>query len=168
MGAPNERWPRWILSSIAKYLNANVAGPASLPFLVEGIDDRTQEFEEATDRAECRINGPWTSELSNGYWRVWVDINVVLTVNMDGQVKNAYRLDELAGKFLNALDTVISTLRTGDIADDSQNDGSLLGCLHPRSGKNDSVRVIHFGQINNTDRIRQAQVDARYVMYLTV
>lgn len=166
MGAPNERWPRWITSSIAKYLDTNVATPASLPFLVEGVDDRTQEFEEASDRAECRINGPWTSELSKDYWRVWVDINLMLTCNMDGSQKNAYRLEEIAGKFLNALDTVIATYRLGSSAVDPQNDGSLLGCLRSRSGKNDSIRIIHFGQINKTDRVRQAVVDGRYVMYL--
>lgn len=166
MGAPNERWPRWITSSIAKYLNTNVVTPLTLPFLVEGVDDRTQEFEEATDRAECRINGPWTSERSKGYWRVWVDINIMLTCNMDGNLKSAYRLEEIAGKFLNAMDTVIATYRLGDPAADPQNDGSLLGCLRPRSGKNDSVRVIHFGQVNKTDRVRQAVVDGRYVMYL--
>jgi hypothetical protein len=46
------------------------------------------------------------------------------------------------------------------------NDSSFLGCLTPRPGKSDSIRVIHFGQLNTTDRLKQGMVDARYVMYL--
>lgn len=167
MGAPNKHWPRWINSSIAQHLLTTVATPASLPFLVEGLDDRTQAFEEAPDRAECRINGPWVSELSHGYWRVWVDINIMLLSNMDGEAKNVFRVEELAGEFLSAMGTSISTFRTGTLAQDPVNDGSLLGCLHPRSGKNESVRVIHFGQLSKTERLRQAEVDGRYVMYLS-
>jgi hypothetical protein len=167
MGAPNEHWPRWIISSIAQSLKTTVATPESLPFLVEGLDDRTQVFEEATDRAECRINGPWVRELSHGYWRVYVDINIMLLCNMDGETKNVFRLDELAGKFLSAMGSAIATYRTGTIAQDPDNDGSLLGCLLPRSGKSDSVRVIHFGQLSKTERLRQAEVDGRYVMYLS-
>lgn len=167
MSAPNERWARWIHSSIAKYLNTNVITPnPSVKFLVEGLDDRTEAFMTAPYRAECRVNGPWTQELSKGYWRIWVDINVALIFQMGGSPTDAYWLDKIAGKFLSAMDTTISIFKTGDIVEDTQNTGLLLGCLSPRDGRNDSIRIIHFGQPHKTDRLRQAQVDGRYEMYL--
>lgn len=167
MSAPNEHWARWIHSSIAKYLKTEVITPnPEISFLVEGLDDRTETFTESPHRAECRVNGPWTQEQSKGYWRLWVDINVLLMFQMGGQTTDVYRLDKIAGKFLAAMDVHIPIFRTGLIAEDPQNDGSLLGCLSPRDGKNDSVRIIHFGQPHKTDRLRQAQVDGRYYMYL--
>ena len=43
----------------------------------------------------------------------------------------------------------------------------FLGCLLPRSGRNQAVRVLNFGQIDPVDKIKQTEVDARYVMELT-
>lgn len=168
MSAPNPHWSRWITASIADYFKTNVATPLTLPFLVEGVDDRDEAFEQAPDRAELRINGPFTQEQSKGCWRIQVDVNILVTSNMDGAVKNRYTLEINAGKFHEFADTCIPIFRFGDPTQSAENDDSRLGKLSPRSGKNDSVRIINFGQINKTDRIRQAQVDARYTMDLFV
>lgn len=168
MSTPNPHWTRWIISSVADYFKVNVATPLSLPFLVEGLDDRDEAFEQAPDRAELRYNGPFTRELSKGYWRLWFDVNILVTSNMDGAVKNRYSLEINLGKFHEYADTCIPIYRYGDPAQTAENDDSLLGHLSPRSGKNDSVRSLHFGQVSKIDRIKQAQVDARYIMYLNV
>lgn len=167
MSTPNPHWSRWIISSLADYFKINVATPFSIPFLVEGIDDRDESFEQAPDRAELRINGPATQELSKDYWRIDVDVNILITANMDGAIKNRYTLEINSGKFHEFADTCIPIFRYGDPAQSAENDDSRLGQLKPRTGKNDSVRIINFGQIDKTDRIRQAQVDARYIMYLS-
>jgi hypothetical protein len=164
MSQPNPHWTRWIISSLADHFKVNVTTPASLPFLVEGLDDRKDSFESAPDRAELRMNGPFTRELSRGYWRIWMDTNILITSNMDGTIKNRFALEINTGKFHQFADTCINVYRYGNI--DVEDDGSLLGVLRPRSGRLDSVRTLHFGQINPTDRIKQSQVDARYVMYL--
>jgi len=52
----NPNWARWVFASVASYLK-RVAEEAHLPALVEGLDDRTTEFMEATDRCEIRITG---------------------------------------------------------------------------------------------------------------
>jgi hypothetical protein len=62
------------------------------------------------------------------------------------------------------MDGVIKVYKYGDSVGD---DSSYLGCLIPRSGKNDTIRVIHFGKVDPTDKIRQSVVDARYEMFLT-
>ncbi len=167
MSSPNPHWNRWLISSIANYFEVNVTTPLVLPFLVEGIDDRTESFEQAPDRAELRTNGPFTKELSKGYWRIWVDINILITSNMGG-TKNRLSLEINSGKFHEFADTCIPIFRHGDPAQTAENDGTRLGFLTPRSGKNDSIRTINFGQVNKTDRIRQSQVDGRYIMQLEI
>jgi hypothetical protein len=118
---------------------------------------------ESTDRVEIRVNGPFSQELSKGYHRLFVDINVVLTSHMEGQKKNAYTLDSNLGIFHNAMDGVIGIYRLGTGLEDDPT--ALVMCLSPRPGQGESVRVIDFGQIDKTDRIRQGVVDARYVGY---
>lgn len=158
----NRNWTRWIHASVAKYLK-QVAVTNQIPVLIEGIDDRDQSFMEAPDRVEIRMNGPHSQELSKGYHRLYVDINVLITSRMGNENKNVYDLDNALGIFHEAMDGVISTFRLGTGPDDDQ---SLLVCLQPRSGKNDSVRVIHFGQIEKTDRLTQGVVDARYIGHI--
>lgn len=157
----NKHWRRWIHASVGKYLK-EVATANDIPVLIEGIDDRSQAFMEAPDRIEIRMNGPFTQEVSKGYHRIHVDINVLLTSHMEGATKNAYDLDDKLGIFHNAMDGVISILRLGTGLEDDQ---GIEFCISPRPGKNDSIRVIDFGQIDKTDRIRQGVVDGRYVGY---
>ena len=163
MNIPNPHWPRWIFASTADYFK-QVADGIELPILIEGIDEREAEKMRANDHVEFRINGPAVSELSRGYFRLDVDVNLLLTSMMGGQTKNAYDIVQQAGVFLQAAGGPIPVLKWGEGPDD---DESLLGCLTLRSDKRDAIRVIHFGQIGRDDRLRQSAVDARYRMHLT-
>ena len=166
MTAPNPHWTRWIITSVADYFKTNVTTPLSLPFLVEGVDDRSDAFEHAPDRAELRYNGPFTKEESKDCWRIWFDVNILVISNYGGDLKNRLTLEINQGKFHEFADRCIPIFRHGTIAQSAENDGSQLGYLSPRRGRNDSVRSLHFGQISKTERIKEGQVDARYVMYL--
>jgi hypothetical protein len=159
----NRNWARWIHASLGKYIKTT-ADSISVPCIVEGIIERDEAFMQAPDRIEGRINGPFTQELSAGYHRVQVDVNIIVNSMMGGETKNAYKLDEILGVLHNALDGALAIYRFGTGPEDDPD--SLLGCLTPRPGKNDNIRVIHFGQIDTNDRLKQGMVDARYVMYL--
>ncbi len=158
----NPNWARWIFASIAKTLNA-VADTNSIEAIVEGVDDETDTFTQATDRVEIRISGPFTKEMS-GEYRIQMDINVILTSRFDGQQKNRHAILTNAGLFHEAMDQAILIYKYGNTVGD---DDSYLGCLVPRSGENDTVRVIHFGKVDPTDKVKQSVVDARYEMFLT-
>ena len=161
----NPNWARWLFASIAKTLR-QVAIDASLPVIVEGVDDITDAFTEATDRVEIRISGPFTHEYPGNDYRIQMDVNVILTSRFDGAQKNRHAILTNAGLFHTAMDTAIQIYKYGNTVAD---DDSHLGCLVPRSGKNDSVRVMHFGQVDptSTDKVKQSVVDARYEMYLS-
>jgi hypothetical protein len=167
--AANPNWARWIFHSVADCLH-QVATDADLPVLIEGFDERTAQFEHATDRAEIRISGPFDQELSRGYHRIHVDANVLLTSRYDGSSKNASTWLKYAGLFHEAMSQPIPVWNygsePGDYVASEPSTQVFLGCLLPRPGNNNSVRVLHFGQLDKVDKIKQTAVDARYVLYL--
>lgn len=158
----NPNWARWVFASIATYLR-EVADTEALPVLIEGLDERTSEFMEATDRCEVRITGPFTREVSHNYFHVEVLVNVLFVSRYDEQ-KNQYAALQKAGVFHEAMDGPIAVYRYGTGPDDDQ---STLGCLLPASGRHDAIRVMNFGQVDPTDRLKQGMVDAKYQMELS-
>lgn len=166
----NPNWARWIFASVGKALK-EVATTNSIPVLVEHLDERSDAVMKATDRAEIRITGPFCQELSQGYFRIWVDVNVLLTSRFDGPTKNPYTIIKNAGLFCEAMSMNIAVWNyggeAGDFDPDDPDTQVFIGCLAPRDGKNDSIRVFHFGQTDKTDKLKQSAVDARYVMYIS-
>lgn len=165
----NPNWARWIFASIANAMK-DVADDADLPLLVEHLQERTKGFMEAADHAELRISGPFTQELSKGCFRLWVDANVLLTSRYEGKAKNAYDILRFAGLFHEAMDSPIGVWnfgnQPGDYVDGDTSTQVFLGCLLPKAGNGNSVRVINFGQIDNTEKIKQTVVDVSYEMFL--
>lgn len=163
----NPNWTRWIRASVGQYL-MDVANDATLPTIIEELDDRSEAYMQASTRAEIRINGPFTREISHGYHRVWVDVNVLVTSRRDGE-KNGYEHLRYLGLFHEAMDQDIPIFmfgdQPGDCTEDDPEDCEEIACLRPRDGKNDSINVLSFGQINSTDAVIQNAVDARYVGY---
>jgi len=159
----NPNWARWVFASVATYLK-HVAQQQQLPVLIEGLDERTTEFMSATDRCEVRITGPFTRELSRDYFQVEVVVNVLFVSRYEEQ-KNQYAIIQKTGVFQEAMDGAIAVYRYGSGADDDEH--VLVGCLSPAQGRHDAIRVMHFGQINPTDRLKQSMVDARYRMEIS-
>lgn len=155
--AANPNWPRWISASVSKFLK-DIAIANSIPSLVDGLEKRTTDLSQS-DKAEIRVNGPYLREASKGFWVASVGVNVHLTVRMDGP--NAYKLQNWCGIFLEAMSGNIPLLQLGDQSDT----GAQFGCLRIEDSK-DPIRVIHFGQVDKTDLVRQSVVDARYVVEL--
>ncbi|REJ65633.1 MAG: hypothetical protein DWQ31_16975 [Planctomycetota bacterium] len=162
MSTPDPNWPRWFFASIGDYFKT-VADGINLPILIEGIDEREAEKIRAADHVELRINGPAIREISAGYFRVWLDVNLLLTSIMGGQTKNAYDIVQQAGVLQQAASQPIPIFRFGNAPGD---DGTSLGCLTARRGRRENVTVFHFGQIGRDERVRQSAVDARFEIYL--
>ena len=156
----NPNWARWVFASVASYLK-EVAADAEIPVLVEGLDERTTEFMTATDRCEIRITGPFTQEISHDYFRVEVIVNVLFVSRYEEQ-KNQYAIMQKIGVFHEAMDGSIAVYKYGSLPGDDLH--ALVGCLSPIQGRHNAIRVLHFGQITPTDRLKQSMVDASYRM----
>jgi len=159
----NPNWARWVFASVATYLKG-IANSEHLPVLIEGLDDRTTAFMEATDRCEVRITGPFTKELSHNYFRIEVLVNVLFLSRYE-EGKNQYAALQKIGVFHEAMDGAIAVYKYGKEAGDDEH--ALVGCLSPVQGRNDAIRVMHFGQVDPTNRIKQSMVDVRYVMEIS-
>lgn len=155
----NANWARWVFASIAYYLH-QVADDQNLPSLVDGMDERSDEFLNAPHRVEIRINGPFAQQFQSE-WRLWADANVLLTSIMDDDRHTMYRL---AGEFQSAMAGPIPIHNYGNQPDDTGDE--LIGCLRLRGRNSDGVELFNFGQVEKTDRVKQAIVNARYEMFL--
>lgn len=159
----NPHWARWVFASVATYLKG-VAKENGLPVLIEGLDDRTTEFMEATDRCEVRITGPFTKEVSHNYFQIEVVVNVLFLSRYEEQT-NRYAIIQKTGVFQEAMDGAIAVYQYGNEPGDDEH--ALVGCLSPVQGRHDAIRVMHFGQVDPTNRIKQSMVDARYRMEIS-
>jgi hypothetical protein len=143
---------RWIHASVASYLKS-LATSISIPALCEGLDERTTTFQEAPDRMEIRLNGPYTTRLS-GITEARVTVNVLVTSNFGSNKKNAFSLDNTLGRIHEAMDAGIPLFRLGASTDDLVQ----LGCLQVIK----DVKVFDFGQLDASTRVRQGMVTASY------
>lgn len=159
----NENWVRWLTASIAVYFKT-VTDTLNLPLLCDGLDER-EHANIHHNHAELRIGGPFLNELSKNYWRVHVDINILLTYLMAANEDSVYDLQTWAGVIQEAFDGPINIYKYGS---ESGDDESYVGCLRPRKGKNEENRVLTFGQISKVDRLRQSMIDGRFIMEISV
>ena len=159
----NPNWTRWVFASVATMLK-DVAETCKIAVLVEGLDERTGPYMEATDRVEIRITGPFTRDLSNNYYELAIDANA-LFISRYEDGKNKYDILNAIGAFQAAMDAPIPIYKFGNQSGDDET--VIIGVMEPRRVRGDAVRVMHLGQADLTNRIKQTLVDARYLMYLT-
>ena len=158
----NPNWSRWLMASIAVYFKT-VADAIPLPLMVAGVNEIVAE-EQQNDHAELRVNGPAITEVSKNFYHIEVDINILVTDLMKTTGENAYDIQTWCGLFQEGMAGPIPIYKYGSEAGDNS---SEIGCLIPRDNKYDKIRVLHFGQINDVDRVRQSMVDGTFRMDLS-
>ncbi len=154
---------RWIFQSVAKHFQS-VANGISLPYFVEGIDERSEDTMRVS-HVELRVTGPEVKEVSKGYYKAKLIINFLFTKNMDEASADAFDLIQWTGVFAHEMLEPIPVYRKGT---GPQDDDSLVGCIRVHEGRNEAVRIWHFGQLDKDTRVRQSEVDAVYGLeYIT-
>jgi len=150
---------RWIFQSLASHFKS-VADGISLLYFVEGIDERSNDTMQ-DNHVELRVSGPELKEVSNGYYDVKVIVNFLFTKNMDEVSADAFDIIQWTGVFADEMLKPIPIYKLGTGAED---DGTLVGCLQVHKGRNQAVRVFHYGQLDKDTRVRQSAMDALYGM----
>jgi hypothetical protein len=154
----NSRWQRWIFASICKHFDDN---KGDLPLYIEG--QRTTKTNKAF--IELRIDGPYYTELSKDYWKVYLEVNALLQNVQDD--KNTHTFYTNLG-LLSTIFTPIPLFKYGESTDE-ENDQSMFGCLRIVSddrGK-ERIQVNNFGLVDKDARLLQANVEGHYVTHLT-
>ncbi len=158
----NPNWPRWLMASISVYFDS-ISSSIPLPFMVSGVNEITSE-DQHTDHAELRVNGPFVEEVSKDFYHIEVEINILVTDIMKATGENAYDIQTWCGAYQEGMAGPIPIKKYGSKAGD---DSTQIGCLIPTDGRRDSIRVMHFGQIDIEDRLRQSMIDGKFKMDLS-
>ena len=153
--AVNPNWARWAFASVATFLK-QLAEDASIPALVEGLDERTTAYMEAPQRVEIRMSGPFTKELSKDYYELGVDINLLFTSRYEINA-NQYDIIKIVGQFHEALDGPIPMMRLGNEPGDDRQPGGLLAAAHRTQRRSARVSL----RADRSDRPAEAGDDRR-------
>ena len=156
----NTNWARWIKASIYTYFDTNIDG------YTKYFEGSKRDTFTAQDYIEIRMDGPHFSEVSKNYFKITVEVNVVLHHTKDDT--QIYKLDTMIG----VVSTAFKNIPVYKYGDGAADDSSYLGCLRlivdPHGMKGDKVVVSNFGQIEAATEAEQATVEGHYVMNLEV
>lgn len=150
---------RWIYASASKFFSDTVAG--RLPMYFEGQSRRT---EDEKDYLEFRLDGPYLSELTQGYFKVEFEINVLVTSHSNG--KDFHKLYRDCGVALQCF-RPFSIFKLG--SDSEVDDQTLVECaVIPRStDAREAIRVSHFGKIDPVKPVLQSSIEGHYHFFVT-
>lgn len=154
-----QHWPRWIKASLSEHFD-NVTG--SFVLFVENMHREEQADQDAV---ELRVDGPYLTEVSKGYWKVFCEVSLLLQTTMSAT--DLYREDRTVGVITKACSVGIQVFRYGNGVDD---DDSSLGCFHvvaDARGK-ERIQTNRFGQIKPSVKLLQSTVEVHLVMEITV
>ena len=142
-----ENWPRWITASINKHIYDN---RQSLTMFAEGETPR--KTSASGEFIEVRVNGPHLTEISKGFWRADVVINVLIQSAMSTDL---YKIHKDIGK--------VAAAMTSKIAVYKKNDGAaLLGCMNRISVRGSELIIKQHGQLAPEILLQLASVEAQY------
>ena len=148
----NSNWPRWLYASTSKYFQA-IADAYPIHMYLESVERNTKE---ESKWLEFRMDGPQTREISKGYFRLDVEINILWSVHLDST--DFHEQQRILGALIEAM-TDICIHKYGD-------DDSLLGTLILQQDPNNPIRGNNFGQVRPDTQLVQGSVEGAYRMYL--
>ncbi len=144
----NENWIRWIYASASKIFKT-MADAYPVHMFLEGTKRYTDTH---SNFLEFRMSGPRITEISNGYYRLDLEINILYSIAIGTDFHLPYKI---AGK-------IVETM--SDICVYEYNDGdAYLGTL---TLKRQPVVVAHFGQARADTEVVQGTVEGSYVIHL--
>ena len=153
-----DQWNRWIFASLAKYFKELTGVPPTI--FIEHLDERTPALMAASDTAEVRITGPYIQQQGSGEYRVRMTVNVLLTSRFDGVTKNAYKILDYAGIFVEAMKGPIPIYQMDENYTEENKENLFLGCMSIPNGQ--SIMSDNYGGIDTTDRVKASEIEAKY------
>ncbi len=158
----NPNIPRWVMASLTD-LFKEVSDDLNLHYFVEGVDEEEPE-DFNRNSALFRMNGP-DVKLGGGTETHRLELQILLTNLPNVPSENAYEPYRWAGAFQ---ETMLGPLPIYKYGTGPEDDQSLIGCLEPDPNILDYVRIVSYGQIDKTSRVRQLSVNGRFVLQLNL
>ena len=153
----NINWPRWIFASICKHFD-DCRGDYDL--FIEG------QFRDAgapdKDFLELRVDGPYITEINKNYYKLYVEVNVLIQSQMDNT--NYHRIYDDMGKVASMF-TTVNLYKYGTGSEDTQEHFGCLLLLQDTQNRN-RIQINNFGQVDPKTRLTQATVEGHYEITL--
>lgn len=146
---------RWIFASVAKHFDDR---KEDIYLHIDGMIRQTNHLPEY---AELKIDGPYTTELSRGYFHLLTEVNV--SVQAQCSETDAHNWLKLLGVINKSFTRCIPVYRYGNGVDD---DNSFVGVLKLKHEFRQRTDESHFGQTKPSENIRQQQIEGHYEMHL--
>lgn len=151
----------WIHKSISMVFRAKMK--VLEPSLIIFQEGQFRDTNKVSEHLELRVDGPYYQQKSPKIWRLRIEVNVLVVVNIknDKPEYSVYRINKLTGEVASILDEPF--LVTNDAEE-------KVGCMRKvQSGSRDWTKTSHFGQIEEHIKISQSTVETAYEMeYRTI
>jgi len=163
----NENWAKWVYSSILNHFEESEYFIKWETYLEDPhtydeqgitpmyIDGCSFDSKDVKDYIEIRIEGPDIVEVSNNYFKITLDLNILTSVTKDS---NIWKTHELVGKVQKTFST-ISVYRYGSGTEDNN---SLVGCLN----RQNKMETIPWGQPDPNIKQIQQTIESQYKMQI--
>lgn len=154
----NANWGRWIYASVSDHFNTAITTlQPTAKVYVEGSDKENDDLMYC----EFRMDGPYITEMSRNWWKVWINVNIFCVAKRSG--KDFHAIHTLTGAVANSFNNSIECFKFGtQVGDDS----TSFACLQLDTKRGDDVLVSHFGQIDPDLLEMQATVDGCYEAFI--
>lgn len=139
---------KWINASINKYFDENRNG---IKLCVEGEKPPVNQLKWA----ELRVTGPRYIEQSKDCHKYEIDVNLLVSVKMDGQ--DTYAPHKVSGQFVAAMNAAIPVRKYGD-------DNDFIGCLILRDDVSNAIDTLQYGILDASTNVYQTGIDGFYRM----
>ena len=152
-----EHVPRWIFASICKHFD-DCKGDLAL--FIEG--QYRNSGAPPKDFIELRVDGPYITELNKNYYKLTLDVNILVQSQMDDT--NYHRIHDDVGKVASMFKN-INLYKFGTALTDTQEHFGCLNLLQDTQ-RRDRIQINHFGQIDPKVRLMQASIEGHYETHL--
>lgn len=153
----NPNWARWIFASVSKHFDTNKNG---IDLYIEG---QHRNATQVKDSLELRVDGPYYTEESHNYWRIYIEVSLLVQSMQDD--KDFHRTHRICGQVAAAF-TTIPIFKFGDGPSDNAN--VQIGCLEViTGGSRERIQTNHFGLLAPDVKLMQSTVEAHYEVHLS-
>lgn len=152
-----EHLPRWIAASVVVHMTTLIAN------IKVFVEETERDTFDNSEWVEIRFDGPHTTKWGPSFFKVEVDINLLISTSKDET--DIYKHSRNIGLARKAMQQCIPVFRYGDGVDDT---GEQIGILSLRQDLDRRLRVNRWGEVDKDLRLIQASVDGTYQMELTL
>lgn len=147
----DQNYIRWIKQSFVKHLKDSLPG---YPLFIEGEHRDLRSNPEYW--AEFRFDGPYFFEQSKNYYKIHVEINILVATILTNDM---YNQERQCGIIVEAMSVPVCIFKLGVSDVDDQ---SKLFMMELNEANRSGLKVSNYGQVDKTMKMFQSTIEGHY------